>query len=67
MYAYFSIPSFFQQVGDIMNMMKNMALMAMGGMIGMAYMKYKKPVTDMMQKAFKETKQMANEMLEDMM
>ncbi len=50
-----------------MNMMKNMALMAMGGMIGMAYMKYKKPVTDMMQKAFKETKQMANEMLEDMM
>ena len=48
-------------------MMKDMMLLIVGGMMGMAYMKYKEPVKKTMEKAFKETKQMANDMLEDMM
>ena len=39
----------------------------MGGMMGMAYMKYKEPIKQTVEKAMKETKQMANDMLEDMM
>ncbi len=50
-----------------MNSMKNIALMAMGSMATLAYQKYKEPVKCAMTKAFKQTKQKANEALEDMM
>ena len=47
--------------------MKNIACVAMGVAAHMAYEKYKKPVKNAVTKAFKETKQKANEALEDMM
>ncbi len=50
-----------------MNNVKNVALMAIGGMATLAYQKYKEPVKNAMTKAFKQTKEKANEALEDMM
>jgi len=50
-----------------MNNMKNIALIAMGGAMTLAYQKYKEPVKSAMTKAFKQTKEKANEALEDMM
>ncbi len=50
-----------------MNNIKTVALMAAGGMMTLAYQKYKEPVKCAVTKAFRQTKEKANEALEDMM
>ena len=54
--------SCFWQVGDIMNMMKNVALMAMGGAVTLAYQKYNKRIMNSVKNAFSNVTQEAEEL-----
>ncbi len=50
-----------------MKNIKAVALMAAGSAVTLAYQKYKEPVKCAVTKAFRQTKEKANEALEDMM
>lgn len=50
-----------------MKTMKDVALIAMGSAATLAFQKYRKPVTDAVNKAFKETQKKANQALDEMM
>lgn len=50
-----------------MNKMKDAMFMAAGSMMTLMYQKYKKPMLKSIQKAMNKEKQMASDMLEDMM